>query len=108
MRVVHGGEGLRYYFSRRARVGLVQSLAASKFSCLRGSPLVLKVCSSGLRTRVFTFIRICRLETAVSSALNMLVTPYTRELRNFNEPSGHPRSALATLGTPQRGGPRVH
>ena len=38
----------------------------------------------------------------------MLVTPYTRELRDFNGPSGHPRSALATLGTPQRGGPRVH
>ena len=42
------------------------------------------------------------------SALNMLVTPYTRELRDFNEPSCHPRSALAALGTLQRGGPQVH
>ena len=37
-----------------------------------------------------------------SSALNMLVTPYTRELRDFNEPSGDPRGALATLGTLQK------
>ena len=35
------------------------------------------------------------------SALNMLCTPYTRDILDFNEPSRHPRIALATLGTIQ-------
>ena len=46
--------------------------------------------------------RFCLCGARSSSALNMLVTPYTRELRDFNEPSGGPRSALATLGTLQK------
>ena len=37
----------------------------------------------------------------VRGAVDMLVTPYTWKLRDFNEPSGHTHSALATLGTQQ-------
>ena len=41
--------------------------------------------------------RFCLCGARSSSALNMLVTPYNRELRDFNAPSGDPRSALTTL-----------
>ena len=33
------------------------------------------------------------------SAINMLVTPYTRELRDFNEPSGHLRTTRRPSGS---------
>lgn len=83
-------------------------LTASRFSCLPGSPLVMTVHSSSLCTCVCMLIEFCHLETAVGSALNMLITPYTRELQDFSEPSGHPYSGLAVFGTPQFRGSWVH
>ena len=76
--------GLQCCFSGRARV---RSLAASRFSYLRGSPLVLTVRSVSALASLRSF-EICHLETAVSSALNMLVTPHTRELTREAELRG--------------------
>ena len=80
-RCTRGGGAAVLLQQARACGPTVRSLAASRFSCLRGSPLVLTFRSVSELASLRSF-EICRLETAVSSALNVLVTPYTRELRD--------------------------
>ena len=75
MCVVHGGRGCGAT-SARARVWAYSALVRG-FKVFLSSWLTVSVDSS-LSLR----FEICRVDTAVSSSLNVLVTPYTRELRD--------------------------